>query len=138
DDLIRNADVGLYAAKAGGRGQVRAFDSLMFDVVRNRFELENDLRNAVDNQELVVQYQPIVELGTGDPIGFEALVRWRHPTRGTLAPDDFIHIAEETGLIVPVGRWVLNQACGDLASWTHAYPRARRMYVSVNLAAQQL
>jgi diguanylate cyclase (GGDEF)-like protein/PAS domain S-box-containing protein len=138
DDLIRNADVGLYAAKAAGRGQVRAFDSSMFDVARTRFELESDLRNAVDKHELVLQYQPIVELDTGQPNGFEALVRWQHPTRGMLAPDEFIPIAEETGLIVPLGRWVLNRACRDLANWTHTYPQAGRLYVSVNLSAHQL
>ena len=138
DDLIRNADIGLYAAKAEGRGQVCAFDPSMFDTAQTRFELENDLRTAVDKRELVLQYQPIVELHTGRPSGFEALVRWQHPTRGMLAPDEFIPIAEETGMIVPLGRWVLNRACGDLASWTASYPHAGRLYVSVNLSARQL
>ncbi|MCU1468770.1 MAG: diguanylate cyclase/phosphodiesterase with sensor(s) [Actinomycetia bacterium] len=138
DDLIRNADVGLYAAKAAGRGQVRAFDSSMFDVARTRFELEHDLADAIDKHEMVLQYQPIVELSTGRPNGFEALVRWQHPTRGMLAPDEFIPIAEETGLIVPLGRWVLNRACRDLANWTQTYPQAVRLYVSVNLSAHQL
>jgi EAL domain-containing protein (putative c-di-GMP-specific phosphodiesterase class I) len=85
-----------------------------------------------------LQYQPIVELDTSEPTGFEALVRWQHPTRGMLSPDEFIPIAEETGVIVPLGRWVLNRACRDLAEWTHAYPRAGRLYVSVNLSARQL
>jgi diguanylate cyclase (GGDEF)-like protein/PAS domain S-box-containing protein len=138
DDLIRNADIGLYAAKAAGRGRVCAFDPSMFDSARTRYELECDLRNAVDNNELVLQYQPIVELDTSEPTGFEALVRWQHPTRGMLSPDEFIPIAEETGVIVPLGRWVLNRACRDLAEWTHAYPRAGRLYVSVNLSARQL
>jgi diguanylate cyclase (GGDEF)-like protein/PAS domain S-box-containing protein len=138
DDLIRNADVGLYAAKAGGRGQVRTFETTMFDTARTRYELERELRDAADNHELVVQYQPIVELETGHPTGFEALVRWQHPTRGRLAPDTFIPIAETTGLIVPLGRWVLNQACRDLAKWTRTYPHAERLYISVNLSAQQL
>jgi diguanylate cyclase (GGDEF)-like protein/PAS domain S-box-containing protein len=138
DDLIRNADVGLYAAKAAGRGQLRIFDSSMFDAVRSRFELEVDLRNAVDQHEFVVQYQPIVELDTGQATGFEALVRWHHPARGLLGPDQFIPIAEETGLIIPIGRWVLGQACRDLANWTHINPQAARLYVSVNLSAHQL
>ncbi|MDQ1455201.1 MAG: hypothetical protein QOH28_821, partial [Actinomycetota bacterium] len=138
DDLIRNADIGLYAAKAEGRGQMCAFDPSMFDTARTRFEVESDLRNAVDNHELVLQYQPIVELRTGRPSGFEALVRWQHPTRGMLAPDEFIPIAEETSLIVPLGRWVLNRACRDLANWTDTYPQAGRLYVSVNLSARQL
>ncbi|MDQ1478647.1 MAG: hypothetical protein QOE62_3876 [Actinomycetota bacterium] len=138
DDLIRNADVGLYAAKAAGRGHVCAFDSSMFDVARTRFELEHDLANAIDKHELVLQYQPIVELSTGRPNGFEALVRWQHPTRGRLAPEEFIPIAEETGLIVPLGRWVLDRACRDLANWTQTYPQAARLYVSVNLSAHQL
>jgi diguanylate cyclase (GGDEF)-like protein/PAS domain S-box-containing protein len=138
DDLVRNADIGLYAAKAEGRGQVRAFDASMFDTARSRFELESDLRTAIDRHELVLQYQPIVELETGRPIGFEALVRWRHPTRGMLAPDAFIPLAEETGLIMPLGRWVLNRACRDLANWTHTSPQAERLYVSVNLSARQL
>ncbi len=136
--MIRNADIGLYAAKAEGRGRVRAFDSSMFDTARTRFELENDLRTAVDKLQLVLQYQPIVELDTGRPSGFEALVRWQHPTRGMLAPDEFIHIAEETGMIVPPGRWVLNRACRDLASWTATCPQAGRLCVSVNLSARQL
>src|SRR4029077_10078464 len=97
-----------------------------------------ELRDAVDNRELLVQYQPIVEIGTGLPTGFEALVRWQHPSRGVLAPDDFIPIAEASGLIVPLGRWVLNQACRDLAKWTRTYPDAERLYISVNLSAQQL
>jgi diguanylate cyclase (GGDEF)-like protein/PAS domain S-box-containing protein len=138
DDLIRNADVGLYAAKTAGRGQQCVFNETMFDTARTRYELERDLRDAVDNHELVVQYQPIVELDSGRPTGFEALVRWQHPTRGTLSPDEFIPIAEDTGTIVPLGRWVLNQACRDLANWTHRYPDAGHLYVSVNLSAQQL
>jgi predicted signal transduction protein with EAL and GGDEF domain len=138
DDLIRNADIGLYAAKAAGRGRVCSFDSSMFDSARTRYELESDLRNAVENNELVLQYQPIVELDTGEPTGFEALVRWQHPTRGMLSPDEFIPIAEETGVIVSLGRWVLNRACHDLGEWTHAHPQAGRLYVSVNLSARQL
>jgi diguanylate cyclase (GGDEF)-like protein/PAS domain S-box-containing protein len=138
DDLIRNADVGLYAAKAAGRGQVCTFDASLFETTRTHFELENDLRGAVDRNELVLQYQPIVELDTGQPIGFEALVRWQHPARGMLAPDTFIPIAEETGIIVPLGRWVLNQACHDLANWSQNYAHADALYVSVNLSAHQL
>jgi diguanylate cyclase (GGDEF)-like protein/PAS domain S-box-containing protein len=138
DDLIRNADIGLYTAKAQGRGRVCAFDASMFDTARTRFELESDLRDAVDEHQLVLQYQPIVELHTGRPSGFEALVRWQHPTRGMLSPDEFIPIAEESGLIVPLGRWVLDRACRDLATWTHAHPQAERLYVSVNLSARQL
>jgi diguanylate cyclase (GGDEF)-like protein len=138
DDLMRNADVGLYAAKAAGRGQVRVLDSSMFDAARTRFELGSDLRNALDKHELVLQYQPIVELQAGQPIGFEALVRWQHPARGMLLPDEFIPLAEETGAIIPLGRWVLTRACADLAKWTRTYPEAASLYVSVNLSARQL
>jgi diguanylate cyclase (GGDEF)-like protein/PAS domain S-box-containing protein len=138
DDLIRNADVGLYAAKTAGRGQVCTFDAFLFDATRNRFELEADLRVAVTKHQLVLQYQPIVELESGQPSGFEALVRWQHPTRGMLGPDEFIPIAEETGLIVPLGRWVLNQACKNFANWTRIYPHSHHLYVSVNLSARQL
>jgi diguanylate cyclase (GGDEF)-like protein/PAS domain S-box-containing protein len=138
DDLIRNADVGLYAAKESGRGRVCTFDVNLFDAARIRFELEHDLRQAVANHEFVLHYQPIVELEAGRPLGFEALIRWQHPTRGMIRPDEFIPIAEESDVIVSIGRWVLTQACTDLTKWTRTYPAAQTLYVSVNLSARQL
>ncbi len=138
DDLVRNADVALYAAKAAGRGLVRTFDTSMHDAALARFELERDLRHAINDDQLVLQYQPIVELDTRQLIGFEALIRWQHPTRGLLLPQEFIPIAEETGLIVPIGRWALATACHAAAHWNTEHADLGPLYVSVNISSRQL
>ncbi|HWA21337.1 MAG TPA: EAL domain-containing protein [Caulobacterales bacterium] len=117
DRLLKNADLALYAAKAQGRGQFLFFDSAMDDALQSRRRLELDLRAALENGELCVFYQPLMNLSTKQPSGFEALVRWRHPQNGLISPAHFVPLAEDTGLIGPIGEMVLRQACKDAASW---------------------
>ena len=137
DTLLRNADVALYRAKDRGRGSYQVFDASMHAAVIARLELETDLRRAIDREEFVLHYQPLVALDTGRIVGVEALVRWAHPARGLLAPGAFIPLAEETGLIVPLGRWALRAACRAVAGWPtpagHPPPT-----VAVNLSVAQV
>jgi diguanylate cyclase (GGDEF)-like protein len=137
EELLSQADVAMYAAKRGGKSRFSVFEpSLRADVVR-RLELETDLRRAIEAGQFTLHYQPIVDLRTRRPVAFEALVRWNHPRRGLVNPDQFVPLAEETGLIVPLGRWVLEEACRQMARWQHAYP-GERLTVHVNVAARQL
>jgi len=129
--LLRNADMALYKAKTDGRGLHRFFEPQMDALMQDRRALELDLRNALKAAEFVLHYQPIVQATTGRVNGFEALLRWCHPTRGMVMPDEFIPLAEEIGLIVPIGEWVLRQACAEAASW----PGALR--IAVNLSPAQ-
>ena len=138
DDLIRNADTAMYAAKAGGKGRSELFVPDMHERAMAQFEMQADLERAITDEEFVVHYQPIVALESGKVLGVEALVRWRHPDRGVLGPIEFIRVAEETGLIVPIGRWVLEQACRQTAAWRATCPAAADMWVSVNLSTRQL
>jgi diguanylate cyclase (GGDEF)-like protein len=134
DDLLRSADLAMYHAKSSGRGQYELFDPAMHTALTERMALESDLAQAVDRGEIEVHYQPIVNLRTGAVAALEALVRWRHPQRGLLAPDEFIGAAEETGLIHAIGRLVLERATGSCAAWQGAAPLA----VTVNLSVVQL
>ncbi len=136
--LLRNADVAMYRAKARGKGQYAVFDPRMHADTVARMELEADLRQALERGEFRVRYQPVVALPTGRIREVEALVRWQHPTRGMISPADFIPIAEETGLIVPIGRWVLQEACRQAASWQAACPRDPPLILGVNLSPRQL
>ena len=136
DDLLRHADVAMYRAKAAGKGRYELFEDGMQAEVVDRLELEADLKRAVDRGELELHYQPIITLNTGELAGHEALVRWRHPVRGLLAPGAFIPVAEETGLIVPIGRFVLREACRQAAAWAAAHDRELTM--AVNLSGRQL
>lgn len=136
-ELLRDADSALNRAKLAGKNRVVIFDEKMHREATQRLELERDLRRAVDNHELFLQYQPITDLRSGELIGFEALVRWRHPTLGVVPPDQFIPIAEETGLISQIGLWVLYQACQQLAIWKRD-ARNPNLWVSVNLSKRQL
>ena len=136
EDLIRNADLAMYRAKSSGKGHYEVFEAGMHEVIRTRIKLRADLERGVAAQEFVAAYQPIVELASDDVVGVEALVRWRHPERGLLAPADFLALAEETGLIVPIGRQVMAQACRDAAAWTSA--RGRPLHINVNLSAPEL
>ena len=138
DDLIRNADTAMYAAKAAGRGRSEIFQPAMHVRALERFEVQAGLRRALGRSEFRLQYQPIVDFATGAVQGVEALIRWMHPTRGLLPPGDFIAAAEETGLIVPMGMWVLDEACRQTAAWRREHARAAGLWVSVNLSTRQL
>ncbi|HEY9887824.1 MAG TPA: EAL domain-containing protein, partial [Candidatus Obscuribacterales bacterium] len=136
--VLRDADVALYQAKARGRNQYVVFDPVMQTQVTYRLQMENDLRRAIAAQELYLHYQPIITLATGQIRGFEALVRWQHPTRGPIAPAEFIPIAEETGLISQIGEWVLTTACHQLTDWLGKLTPRRPLTMNVNLSAMQL
>jgi diguanylate cyclase (GGDEF)-like protein/PAS domain S-box-containing protein len=137
EGLLRDADTAMYRAKHEG-GDCRMFDPAMYEWALKRLELEHDLRRAVEGEELVVYYQPIVNLQSGEAWGVEALVRWEHPERGLLSPTEFVPVAEESGLVVPIGERVLEEACRRATLWqkTHLHPRP--LVVSVNLSARQL
>ena len=132
DQLLKNADMALYGAKADGRGTYRFFEPEMDARMKERRELEMNLRNALVNNEFELYYQPLVNLQNNEISAFEALLRWNHPTRGTISPADFIPIAEDTGLIIPVGEWVLRTACDEAANWPNG------VKVAVNLSPAQL
>jgi diguanylate cyclase (GGDEF)-like protein/PAS domain S-box-containing protein len=136
--LLRDADIAMYRAKNKGKARYEIFDAEMHTQALNRLHLENDLRRASEYQEFVLHYQPIVTLNTGCLVGFEALIRWRHPTQGLKFPGDFIAVAEETGLITRLDYWALRTACHQLAAWQTAFPELAAMKVSVNLSAQDL
>ena len=136
--LLRDADAAMHRAKAGGRDRYEIFDTQMRDRARDRLETESALRNAINRGEFVVFFQPEVDLTTNQVVGVEALVRWDHPERGRLSPDEFIPLAEETGLIVPLGSFVLAEACRQVAAWQRRYPRVSRLSLAVNLSARQL
>jgi predicted signal transduction protein with EAL and GGDEF domain len=135
-DLLRDADVAMYAAKAAGKGRYSFFEPTMHERVRDRLQIESELRSALEGNQLTVLYQPIVALADGEVVAAEALVRWRHPRRGLLGPDQFLGVAEDSGLILPLGRLVLRHACREATVLSQAARRPIRM--SVNVAAQQL
>jgi len=134
--VLRDADVALYRAKDAGRGGYALFDPAMQAALLDRLALERDLAGAAARGELRVHYQPKVDLASGRAIFVEALVRWEHPTRGLVPPGDFIPLAEEAGLIVPLGRWVLAEACRQVAAWHGAYPDTAPA-LAVNLSPRQ-
>ncbi|QLE44160.1 EAL domain-containing protein [Nostoc sp. C052] len=134
--LLRDADTAMYRAKAQGRGKYHVFNPAMHQEAIQLLELENDLRRAVERQEFLVYYQPIVSLNTGIISGFEALVRWRHPIRGLVSPTEFIPVAEETGLINAINTWVLQSACHQLSIWQHFPVTPEPLTMSVNLSAR--
>ncbi len=137
EDILRDADIAMYHAKRQGRGRIEIFDTEMLDRVMTRLGLETDLRTALENNEFIVFYQPIINLGSNRIIGFEALVRWQHPTRGLLQPPEFISTAEEIGLIVPIGYWVLDEACRQIHVWQEQYPGDPPLTVNVNISPKQ-
>ncbi len=137
EELVRNADMAMYRAKSEGKACVRVYEPEMHDAALARLDLEAELRRALRSDQLVVHYQPTVRLENGDVCGFEALVRWEHPTRGLLPPVEFIPIAEETGLIVELGRWVLAQACAQAVAWQETHPHLD-LGIAVNLSPRQL
>jgi|HubBroStandDraft_3_1064219.scaffolds.fasta_scaffold00585_8 diguanylate cyclase (GGDEF)-like protein len=135
EELLRDADIAMYRAKWEGKNGYVVFESGMEDIVQTRMELEMDLRDAFEKEEFFVVYQPTFDLREMVPTGMEALIRWRHPTRGVVQPDDFVPLLEETGLIVEVGRWILREACRQGAEWRDA---GHEIGIAVNVAARQL
>ncbi|MBC7840730.1 MAG: EAL domain-containing protein [Gemmatimonadaceae bacterium] len=138
EDLLRNADLAMYLAKKRGKARVERFASHMHEEVVERLDLLADLRYAIERDELQLEYQPIVDLETRTVSGLETLVRWDHPRRGRIAPADFIPIAEQSGLIVAIGRWVLLHACAHARHWSRSLPELLPVTVTVNLSARQL
>ncbi|NEP17897.1 MAG: EAL domain-containing protein [Leptolyngbya sp. SIO4C1] len=136
--LLRNADMAMYQAKAMGRAQYAIFDHQMHAQVRRVMQLETSLRQAIEQEKLQLYYQPIVSLETAELMGFEALVRWQHPERGPISPAEFIPLAEETGLIFPLGRWVIRQACQQLQTWRQLLGLSESLSIAVNLSRRQL
>ena len=136
--LLQQADAAMFHAKELGRDRVEMFDERLRTRAVARLEVDRDLRLAVERGELVLYYQPEVDCRTGRIVGAEALLRWEHPTRGLISPDGFIHVAEETGIIVPIGYWVLDEAVRQARVWTDAHPDLEPFAVSVNLSARQL
>ena len=137
-ELLRNADVAMYMAKRDSKGSYRVFEPTMHERVVERLELRAELQQAIENDQLELHYQPVVRLQEHDILGVEALLRWQHPTRGTIPPNQFIPLAEETGLIMPMGRWVLETACAEGVELHRRFHRAEALAISVNLSVRQL
>src|SRR5919107_6131497 len=139
EDVLRNADTAMYEAKSEAAFGHRVFDPAMHERVLRRLSLENDLRRAIEQEEFRLFYQPKIQLKEEDSIAeVEALLRWEHPHRGLLLPDEFITLAEETGLIIPLGRWVLKEACRQVKEWQESYPILPPLVTCVNVSAGQL
>lgn len=136
EEVLRDADTAMYAAKEQGRGGARVFDQSMHDRVLRRLDTERNLRDAVTNDWFVLEYQPVLDTSTGALLGLEALLRMRHPTRGLLGPGEFIEVAEETGIIVTLTRWVVRTACKDLAALQQCHPDFARLWVNVNASGR--
>jgi EAL domain-containing protein (putative c-di-GMP-specific phosphodiesterase class I) len=137
DDVLRDADLAMYRAKAQGKARFEVFDTTMHERVVNLMRIEADLRHALDNEELLVHYQPVVHLATGELAWLEALVRWMHSEKGLLSPGDFLPVAEETGLTVPIDRWVMQTACRQVADWRASIPGQETLGVSINMSGRQ-
>jgi diguanylate cyclase (GGDEF)-like protein len=137
ENILRDADTAMYRAKAQGKACYEVFDKGMHTHAVYVLKMENDLRRALEREEFRVVYQPIVALDNGQLAGFEALIRWQHPERGFVSPSDFIPLAEDTGLIVPIGLWILRKACQQLAKWQWQVAGSRELFMSVNLSSKQ-
>jgi EAL domain-containing protein (putative c-di-GMP-specific phosphodiesterase class I) len=135
EEILRDADIAMYRAKAEGKSCYAVFDSMMYRRVVEVVELEADLRRALDRDELAMRYQPIISLDKGRVVGFEALMRWHHPKRGLILPGEFISCAEETGLIVPMGWWSIREVCRQALQW-RSHADARQLAVSVNVSGR--
>ncbi len=140
-DLMRDADIAMYRAKDNGKGCYAIFDQLMYDETLKLVEIENNLRLAVKRREFVMYYQPIISLDNDSLVGFEALIRWHHPQKGFISPLEFIPIAEDTGLILDIGEWLLKESCQQLQMWQQQFaltPKIGSLKMSINLASRQL
>src|SRR5258707_9543 len=133
--MLREAEIAMVRAKSDPSKRHALFEPSMSDQTLERIDLENDLRQAIERGELRLHYQPLVDLATERIVGFEALVRWQHPVRGLVPPIAFIPLAEETGLILPLGRWVLETACRQARAWREARPGGPPLFIAVNLPA---
>ncbi|HEX4947155.1 MAG TPA: EAL domain-containing protein, partial [Blastocatellia bacterium] len=138
EEVLRDADIAMYRAKDSGKARHEVFDKTMHAQTISRLNLENDLRRALERREFFLVYQPLVQVASGKLYGFEALVRWQHPERGIVPPMEFIPVAEETGLIVPLGHWVLEESCRQVREWQTLFPAFRSLTLSVNLSGKQL
>ncbi|NLM34565.1 MAG: bifunctional diguanylate cyclase/phosphodiesterase [Clostridiales bacterium] len=138
EEYLKNADIAMYEAKFQGKDRYVIFDENTQRRISKNLKLENDLKHALERNELLLYYQPIVSLKTDKIIGFEALVRWNHPELGLVPPMDFIPIAEETGLIIPIGRWILQEACRQVSLWHKRYKGTDSLIINVNMSAMQL
>jgi EAL domain-containing protein (putative c-di-GMP-specific phosphodiesterase class I) len=138
EDLLREADLAMYQAKHSGKARYAVFEEAMSARTLERWELGNDLRRALEREEFTVHYQPKVSLATGRIVGLEALVRWEHPKRGQMLPGQFVSLAEETGVMVSIGRWVLREACRQATEWQRRYTSDPPLVVCANLSARQL
>jgi diguanylate cyclase (GGDEF)-like protein len=136
-DLLRDADTAMYRAKAAGRNRHQLFDAAMHQRVVKLLDTEHDLRRAIERSEFELHYQPIVRIDTGKITAFESLIRWRRPDVGLVLPGEFISVAEETGLITSIGKWVLYEACRQMAAWHTELPNQREVKIAVNLSAKQ-
>jgi diguanylate cyclase (GGDEF)-like protein/PAS domain S-box-containing protein len=135
---LQDADIAMYRAKSSGRARYEIFDTQMRERAIARLQLELDLRRAIEDQEFCVHYQPLVELESGKIFGFEALLRWQHPEKGMIKPMEFIPVAEETGLLIPIGLWLLQEACHQTRRWQECYPMQPPLSISVNFSSRQL
>ncbi len=138
EEILRNADVAMYMAKANGKARFAIFDPGMHAAIRERHELGAQLQRAVELDQLRLVYQPIVELATGRVAGLEALVRWQHPERGVITPGEFIEIAEENGAILPIGQWVLREACQHAGNWQREGLTPKGIFLCVNVSAREV
>jgi predicted signal transduction protein with EAL and GGDEF domain len=137
-ELIRDADIAMYRAKANGKNLYQVFDAAMHTQALRRLTLESDLRKAIEREEFQVYYQPVMDILCNQLVGFEALIRWHHPTRGFVSPGEFVPVAEETGLIAAIDQWVSHTACEQLARWQKKFPLCQNLRISINLSAQDL
>jgi EAL domain-containing protein (putative c-di-GMP-specific phosphodiesterase class I) len=137
DDVLRNADIAMYRAKSLGKQRYALFSPELLGSAVQRLELETDLARALERHEFFLLYQPLVAMQSGCLIGFEALVRWRHPGRGLVNPNDFIPLAEETGAIIPLGAWILHEACRQLKEWQSTLPGAADLRMNINVSGKQ-
>ncbi|MBI4844137.1 MAG: EAL domain-containing protein [Nitrospirae bacterium] len=138
EELLRNADIAMYHAKTNGRDRHEIFTPLMYESVVASMQLQTDMRRALENKEFRLYYQPIISIETKKLAGFEALIRWEHPVRGILSPNEFIPLAEETGMILPIGEWVIDEACRQLCDWHKQCPCETPLTVSINISSKQV